>query len=79
MPLTPEERQNERLKLLANWANTLATAIVSVGVFVPIGQEIYGFLPQNTDPTLIYVSAPVCFTAGLILHLVGQWVLGGLR
>ena len=37
MPLTPDERHNERLKLLANWANTLATAIVSVGVFVPIG------------------------------------------
>ena len=79
MPLTPDERHNERLKVLANWANTLATAIVSVGVFVPIGQEVYGFLPQNTDPTLVYVSAPICFGAGLLLHLGGQWVLGGLR
>ncbi|CCE08455.1 conserved hypothetical protein [Bradyrhizobium sp. STM 3843] len=79
MPLTPDDRRNERLKLLANWANTLATAIVSVGVFVPIGQEIYGFLPQSTDPTLVYISAPICFAAGLLLHLGAQWLLGGLR
>ena len=79
MALTADERRNERLKLAANWANTLATAIVSIGAFVPIGQAIYGFLPQNTDPVLVYGSAPICFGAGLFLHLFGQWTLGGLR
>ena len=79
MPLTADERRNERLRLAANWANTLATAVVSVGVFVPIAQAVYGFLPQNTNPTLVYASAPICLGAGLLLHLAGQWVLGGLR
>jgi hypothetical protein len=79
MPLTPDERRNERLKLAANWANALATANVSIGAFVPIGQAVYGFLPQTTDPVLIYGSAPICFGAGLFLHLSGQWALGGLR
>jgi hypothetical protein len=29
--MTPEERENERLKLMANWFNTLATAIITAG------------------------------------------------
>lgn len=77
--MTPEDRQNERFKLGANWFNALAVAVVSVGAFVPLGQEIYGFLPVGTDPTLVYAVTPICIAAGLFLHLAGQWLLGGLQ
>jgi hypothetical protein len=45
--MTSEERRNESLKLVANWANTIATAIMTAGTFVPAAQFIYGILPQN--------------------------------
>jgi hypothetical protein len=79
MPLTADERRNERLKLTANWANTLATAIITIGTFVPLAQYVYGILPANADPVMVYGSAMVCIGAGWLIHLLGQWILGGLR
>ena len=79
MPLTPDERRNERLRLLANWFNTLGTAIVTAGTFVPLAQFVYGVLPPSTPAGLIYSSGVVCIVTGLLIHLLGQWILGGLR
>jgi hypothetical protein len=47
--MTPDERRNERLKLTANWANTIGTAIITAGTFIPAAQFIYGVLPKETD------------------------------
>jgi hypothetical protein len=77
--MTLDERRNERLKLIANWANTLATAILTVGTFVPLAQLVYKILPQSVDADLVYGSATLCIAAGWLIHLCGQWVLGGLR
>jgi hypothetical protein len=77
--VTPDERRNERLKLTANWANTIATAIMAAGTFVPAANFIYGILPQNTDLAVVYGSGVICIGAGILIHLWGQWIMGGLE
>lgn len=72
--MTPEEIQNERLKLTANWFNTLATAVLTAGLFVPAAQFLFGVLPANTDAGL-----GICILAGVDLHFAAQWTLGGLE
>ena len=79
MPLTTDEKRNESIKLSANWANMLANTIVSVGVFIPILNAVYGILPNALDPILVYGSAPICLAAGWGIHIAGQWLLRGLR
>lgn len=61
--MTPLERRNEHLKLVANWANTLATAIMTAGSFIPAAQFIYRILPEGTDLTLVYGAGIVCIGA----------------
>jgi hypothetical protein len=77
--MTPLERRNEHLKLVANWANTVATAIMTAGTFVPAAQFIYGILPKDTDLAVIYGSGVVCIGTGILIHLWGQWFIRGLR
>ena len=77
--MTPAEKRNEHRKLAANWANTIATAVMTAGTFIPIAQFIYGILPQGTNLGLIYGSAVVCIAAGLLIHLTGHWFLGDLE
>ena len=57
MPLTPDDKRNESIKLSANWCNMLANTLMSVGVFVPIFNAIYGILPSTVYPALVYGSA----------------------
>lgn len=77
--MTEEDKRNERRKLLATWMNTIATAVVTVGTFIPIAQAVYGFMPIATDLGLVYGSAIICIGVGCTLHVVGQLVLGGLE
>ncbi len=77
--MTEDERRNEHLKLVANWGNTLATGVITAGVFVPIAQEIFNILPPGTDFGLVAGIGIVCFTVGLCIHLVAHLFLGGLR
>lgn len=48
--MTPEEIENERKKLFANWCNTLATAVLTAGTLVPAA-PFFGALP-NASTTL---------------------------
>jgi hypothetical protein len=64
---------------VTNWLNTLATAIMTAGTFVPLAQFVYGILPATADITLIYGSGVICIGAGWIIHLLAQVLLGGLR
>lgn len=77
--MTPEEIRNERLKLFATWCNTIATAIWTVGAFIPAAQFIYGILPAKIDETLVYGLGLGCMGLGIIIHLLGQWTLGALE
>lgn len=77
--MTDEDRSNERVKLFASWMNTIATAIWTVGAFIPAGQFIYGLLPAGTDNALIYGLGVGCMGMGIFIHLSGQWILGYLE
>jgi len=77
--MTPEEIRNERLKLTANWINTIATGVMTIGGFIPAAQFIYGILPQGVDERLVYGLGVVCIGVAVIIHLVGHWILGYLE
>jgi hypothetical protein len=77
--VTAEERRNEHLKLVANWLNTLATGVMTAGVFVPVAQEIFNILPVGTDNGLVVGIGTVCFALAFGIHIVAHLFLGGLR
>jgi hypothetical protein len=56
--MTPTERANEHLKLVANWLNTVATAIIAAGAFVPAAQFIFGAYRRipTRSPSTAWVS-----------------------
>lgn len=76
--MTEGEKRNERIKLSAAWANTLATAIITAGAFVPMGQWIFGILP-NASPTVVITTAIVCIIVGSALHFTGRMSLRSLQ
>jgi amino acid transporter len=77
--MTPTERANEHLKLVANWLNTVATAIIAAGAFVPAAQFIFGVLPSNTNPIAVYGMGLICIGSGVLIHLAWHQFLGGLK
>jgi Flp pilus assembly protein TadB len=77
--MTPEEIRNERRKLVANWCNTLATAVLTAGLLVPAAQFIFGVLPAGADMALVYGTGGVCAVAAVGIHFVGHMVLRGLE
>jgi hypothetical protein len=77
--MTEDDRRNEHLKLMANWLNTMATAVMTAGTFIPAAQFLFGILPQGADLGLIYGTGAICFGTGVLIHLLGQWILGELR
>jgi hypothetical protein len=77
--VSPAERRNAHLKLVANWSNTIATSIVTAGTFVPAAQFIYGLLPKDADLVLVYGTGTLCIGTGVLIHLFGQWFLRGLQ
>jgi hypothetical protein len=54
-------------------------AIVTAGTFVPAAQFVFNILPPEADLALIYGLGGVCIVAGVLIHLFGQWILGGLE
>ncbi|WP_247300473.1 hypothetical protein [Bradyrhizobium sp. 179] len=77
--MTPQEIRNERLKLFANWLNTLGAAIITAGTFVSAAQFIFGLLPKDTDNGLVVGMALTSIAGGFVLHLFGQLTLAALR
>jgi hypothetical protein len=77
--VTPTERANEHLKLVANWLNTVATAIIAAGAFVPAAQFIFGVLPADTNPIAVYGMGLICIGSGVLIHLAGHQFLESLK
>jgi len=77
--MTPAERANEHLKLVANWLNTVATAIIAAGAFVPAAQFVFGVLPPGANPIAVYGMGLICIGSGVLIHLAGHQFLGGLK
>jgi hypothetical protein len=71
--------KNERLKLLANFSNIIASAIFATGSFGPLVTYLYSKLFDSTPAYLILSGASVCLLTALGLHSFGQWILGGLE
>jgi hypothetical protein len=66
---------NERVKLFANWANTVATAMLTVGVFTPVALKVYGIGEPPKNDILLEWLPIVCICAAIALHLGGQLIL----
>jgi len=77
--MTEEDKRNERLKLLAGWLNTIATATWTVGAFIPAGQYVYGLLPVGLEERVVYGLGAGCMGLGIFIHFAGQWFLGYLE
>ena len=77
--MTPTERANEHLKLVANWLNTVATAIIAAGAFVPAAQFVFGVLPPGANPIAVYGMGLICIGSGVLIDLAGHQFLGGLK
>jgi hypothetical protein len=71
--------RNERRKLTAAWFNAIGTALMAVGVFAPVGSQIYGLGVDRADQTLVAKSSVVCLAVSIVLHLIGRQLLGGLE
>jgi hypothetical protein len=77
--MTEGDKRNERLKLASNWMNAVATGVWTVGAFIPVAQYVYGLLPAGVDNALIYGQGASCVGLGILIHLLGQWILGYLE
>jgi len=67
--------RNERLKVIATWANQLATAILTVGVFSPLAAKIYGVGPEPKNQDLLTSVWIVCICLAIFLHLCSHGAL----
>ncbi|ABD87175.1 hypothetical protein [Rhodopseudomonas palustris] len=70
--------RNERLKLTANWLNTLATAIFAVGGFGPLVSYGFGLVPSSIDRLTVIAAAGTCLVVATTIHLAARGVLGSL-
>jgi len=70
-------RRNERFKLLAGLLNTLAGGSFAVGVAAPIAASL--FFGQTFPANAVHAAAAFWGAVTVILHVVGQFVLGGHR
>ncbi|UZE51811.1 hypothetical protein [Rhodopseudomonas sp. P2A-2r] len=59
---------NERLKLMAGFANAIAVAMLSAGVIGPVLAFFYGILPVVTDVSSILAGSLVCILVSGCLH-----------
>jgi hypothetical protein len=70
---------NERTKLMANWFNALAAALVTAGVFAPIVALFYRLSPVSADGSPLLLVTFGCIAGGVSLHWLGRALLGRLR
>ncbi|MGJ5178074.1 hypothetical protein ACQR16_08255 [Bradyrhizobium oligotrophicum] len=77
--MTPTEKRNENIKLIANWLNTVATAILTIGAFVPIANFVFEILPKGTNETLVFAAAGICIVLAVSIHFSGHMVLRKLQ
>ena len=73
--------RNERLKLTANWLNTIAAGTVIAGAVTPLVALAYGLKNeiQNLSLTVILILPAIWILGGITLHLIGRSILGRLQ
>lgn len=70
---------NERTRLTATWFNGMAVAFIAAGLFAPLAALAYGITEWRIEAGYVLGLIVICMGVGLLLHLVGRLVLGGLR
>ena len=69
---------NERLKLGANALDRLSTGLATFGIIAPFAAFTWGG-SMILSPQFAIVAMMSWLSAALALHLVAQYLLGGLR
>ncbi|MGX7706230.1 hypothetical protein [Methylobacterium sp. Gmos1] len=70
---------NERVKLTANFINTIAGALIVTGLFTPVfGEKLFEKLGQPTFWIQGLVGL-LCLALAVILHMAGRAYLGTLK
>lgn len=69
---------NERIKLRANFLNTLGVAFLVTGLVAPLIAYIEGTTSVR-DWAAILIVGLICSLFSLVLHLAGDSLLGGLK
>lgn len=59
---------NERIKYLATWVNTIASAAVVVGCVAPLAASLYG-AAGTPAPITLAIGGLLWLLCGLALHL----------
>lgn len=70
----------ERIKLLANFLNTLGTSLFTVGVAAPLAAAVFGFggATYPFNPLTLAIAMPMFLAASVSVHIVARYILRGL-
>ena len=68
---------NERIKLTANWLNSISAASIAVGGFAQLAPLFTGIAAQSVPIVSVFSIGWIIF--GITMHLIARVVLGGLR
>jgi Na+-driven multidrug efflux pump len=66
--------RNETAKLAANFLNTCAASLITVGIFTPTAAYLYGITELKEAWLLDYLPY-ICICGSIVLHLFGIAVL----
>lgn len=68
----------ERIKLLANFFNTIAAGLLTAGLIGPMAAYLYGFASPTRSSLEVVEGATIVFLLAMLSHLAGRAVLGRL-
>ena len=69
----------EQIKHTSSWLNSLATAVATAGAVGPLIALIAGSLPGTSRIEVLLTMNLICFGLALILHRLGNELLGEIR
>ncbi|QND72117.1 hypothetical protein [Tardiphaga robiniae] len=72
-------RRNEQRKLSATWCNTVATGLLTIGVFAPSVAIILGVEETQGNINALGWTIIGASAAAVFLHLGGRRILGRLE
>ena len=66
---------NERVKLLASWLNSVSVAILGAGGLLPLLSVYVGVGAPMREPELAWPAFAFCVVAAIALHWAGSLLL----
>lgn len=78
--MSPDDIFNERVKLFANWLNTLAGGVIITGAVAPLIAVTLGFTSAADVPVWApALSSVIWLFSGVSLHLIARRSLRSLK